>query len=116
VIGYCYNGGKTSVWPGEPAPQWVLPKKFADGPTLTLACDLKAWAAPPGWVIAPHGKGGPAMQGIDPFIDVTKLTTSPQVGAQGGNVLLLDGSVHWKNISQMTNYWAYQGGGYFNMW
>jgi prepilin-type N-terminal cleavage/methylation domain-containing protein len=119
VIGYSYNGGKTALWPGEPAPQWVMPLRFADGPTATLACDLNAWAAPSGgtgWVIAPHCKGGPASRGPDPFLDVSTLTTSPQVGARGGNVLLVDGSVHWKNIEQMTNYWAYQGGGYWNMW
>jgi prepilin-type N-terminal cleavage/methylation domain-containing protein len=119
VIGYSYNGGKIAVWPGEPAPQWVMPEKFSDNPMATLACDLNAWADPvggEGWVVAPHCKGGPASQGADPFLDTTTVTTSIQVGARGGNVLLLDGSVHWKNIEQMTNYWAYQGGSYFNMW
>jgi hypothetical protein len=43
-------------------------------------------------------------------------TTSKSVGAQGGNSLLLDGSVNWKNINQMTNYWASPDGGYWNMW
>ncbi len=48
---------------------------------------------------------------------VTKLTTSADVGAQGGNVLLVSGSVHWKNLRSMTNYWAFQGGPYYyNMW
>ena len=47
---------------------------------------------------------------------VTKKTTSRDVGAAGGNVLLVDGSVHWRNINRMTNYWAYQSGGYWNAW
>jgi len=119
VIGYSYNGGANKPWVGEPAPQWVSPKKFTDSPKLTLACDLNAWAAPvggSGWVIAPHCRGGAARQNGVPFVDVTTLTTSSNVGAQGGNVLLLDGSVHWKSLKLMSNYWAYQSGGYWNAW
>ena len=43
-------------------------------------------------------------------------TTSKALGAQGGNSLLLDGSVHWKRINSMSNYWADPGGNYFNAW
>jgi len=120
VIGYSYNGGHKKPWPGEPAPQWTSPQKFTDNPLLTLACDLNAWAEPSsgsGWVIAPHCRGGAAKDssGI-PFKWVTTLTKSADVGAQGGNVLLLSGSVHWKNIKQMSNYWAFQAGYYWNAW
>jgi hypothetical protein len=39
------------------------------------------------------------------------------VGARGGNELLLDGSVQWRNLKQMTNYAASQfGNGYWNAW
>jgi len=120
VIGYSYNGGHKKPWPGEPAPRWVSPQKLTDDPMLTLACDLNAWADPAtgyGWVIAPHCPRGAATQDGDPFIGgVTKLTTSRKVGAQGGNVLLLSGTVLWKNTRSMTNYWACQFGGYWNMW
>jgi hypothetical protein len=85
-----------------------------------LACDLNQWAEPSGgsgWVIAPHCKGGAATQNGVPFVSVKTLTTSGQIGAQGGNGLLLDGSVHWKNMRQMTNYAASQfGSGYWNAW
>jgi hypothetical protein len=47
---------------------------------------------------------------------ITKKTTSRDVGAAGGNVLLVDGSVHWRNINRMTNHWAYTSGGYWNAW
>jgi prepilin-type N-terminal cleavage/methylation domain-containing protein len=120
VIGYSYNGGHKTPWPGQPGPPWVSPKKLTDGPILVLACDLNQWATPSGgsgWVIAPHCNGGAARQDGIPFLWVTALTTSQQVGARGGNVLLLDGSVHWRNIKQMTNYSASQfGGGYWNAW
>jgi len=120
VIGYSYNAGHKTPWPGQPGPLWVSPQKFTDGPGLTLACDLNQWATPldgSGWVIAPHCSGGAAQQGGSPFLLVTALTNSGQAGARGGNVLLLDGSVQWKNLKQMTNYAASQfGDGYWNAW
>jgi prepilin-type N-terminal cleavage/methylation domain-containing protein len=119
VIGYNYNGGHKKPWAGEPSPKWVSPQRFTDNPNLTLACDLNAWAEPSGgvgWVIAPHCRGGAARENGDPFIWVTKLTLPQQLKAQGGNVLLLGGSVHWKNIRRMTNYWACEAGGYWNAW
>src|ERR1035441_8055322 len=115
VIGYSYNGGHKKPWPGEPWPQWVSPQKFTDSPLLMLACDLNAWAEDI-WVIAPHCTGSAAKQDGVPFLWVTTTTTSREAGARRGNVLLLDGSVHWKNINQMTNYWACQFGGYWNAW
>ncbi len=120
VIGYSYNGGHKTPWPGQPGPAWVSPQKSTDGAALTLACDLNQWAEPSGgegWVIAPHCSGGAAVQSGVPFLWVKTLTTSAQAGARGGNVLLLDGSVHWKNLRQMTNYSASQfGSGYWNAW
>ena len=119
VIGFSYNGGHKKPWNGEPNPKWVSPQKFTDNPQLTLACDLNAWAEPSsggGWVIAPHCQGGAAQSGNTPFLLVSKLTKSSDVGAKGGNVGLLDGSVLWKNLRTMTNYWAFQAGYYWNMW
>ena len=123
VIGYAYNGGhKTDKWAsgGAAGPRWASPQKFTDYPLSVLACDLNQWAQPSGgsgWVIAPHCNGGAARQGSIPFIWNTKLTTSAQAGARGGNELFLDGSVHWLNIKQMTNYAASPyGGAYMNAW
>lgn len=119
VIGYTYNGGHKkppSGWFGEPAP-WVSPQKFTDNPGLTLCADLNAWSPQDRWVVAPHGRGGAIKQAGDPFLLVATPTTSKQMGAQGGNSLLLDGSLNWKNISKMTNYWSSQfGGAYLNAW
>ena len=67
-------------------------------------------------MIAPHCSGGAAIQNGVPFLWVTKLTKPGDVGAQGGSVLLLDGSVHWKKLRTMTNYWAFQAGYYWNAW
>lgn len=119
VIGYSYNGSHkkpATGWPGEPLPRWVSPQKFTDNPGLTLACDLNAWATGDRWVIAPHCRGGAAQQGGNVFLSTPTAATSRQVGARGGNSLLLDGSVNWKSISRMSNYWASPDGGYWNAW
>jgi prepilin-type N-terminal cleavage/methylation domain-containing protein len=119
VIGYNYNGGHKKPWSGEPSPKWESPQRFTDDPMLTLACDLNAYAEPvsgDGWVIAPHGRAGAARQSGTPFLWVKKITKPKDVGAQGGNLLLLDGSVQWRNLARMTNYWAAQGGVYWNAW
>jgi type II secretory pathway pseudopilin PulG len=116
VIGFSYNGGHKKPWSGEPSPQWISPQKFTDNPGLTLACDLNAWATGDLWTIAPHCRGGAAQQAGRPFLYFTTPTTSKAAGAQGGNSLLLDGSVNWKSIGKMTNYWASPDGGYWNAW
>ena len=117
VIGYSYNGGHTTPWTGAAGPRWVSPKKFTDNPLLVLACDLNQWSPQDKWVIAPHCSGGAARQGGDPFLYFDPARTSAQAGARGGNELFLDGSVHWKNIKQMTNYAASPwGNAYMNSW
>jgi prepilin-type N-terminal cleavage/methylation domain-containing protein len=128
VIGYSYNGGANKPWTGEPAPQWISPQKLTDtlpagtpvaANQLTLACDLNAWCQGV-WVMAPHRRSGPLAS--DGSTLVYAATTSSNMGAEGGNVLLLDDSVHWKNISQMHNWWAYSanseanGEPYWNAW
>ena len=116
--GYSYNGACKKPWSGEPNPKWVSPQKLTDSPSslLVLAADLNAWDQEPnGWTLAPHGRGGPIKQKGSVFMSVGGKT-SRQVGAAGGNVGYLDGSVAWKPIAKMTNYWAFQGGIYYNAW
>ena len=118
VIGYSYNGGHKKPWAGEPNP-WPSPQRLTDDPSLVLSADLNAWAEPSGgggWVIAPHGAGGSMKRSKNVFISVSKLTTSRDAGATGGNVLLVDGSVQWRSIQRMTNHWAYTSGTYWNAW
>jgi type II secretory pathway pseudopilin PulG len=117
VIGYAYNGGHKTPWTSATGPRWDSPQKLTDNPMSVLACDLNQWATSDLWTIAPHCNGGAARQGGMPFVYFSKTTTSAQAGARGGNELLLDGSVHWKNISQMTNYAASPyGDAYMNAW
>jgi len=88
---------------------------LTDDPSLSLAADLNAWAEN-AWVIAPHGARGAARRGRDLLIPVSRTTTPKEMGAAGGNVLLVDGSVPWRNLKLMTNHWAANGGTYWNMW
>ena len=117
VIGYAYNGGHTTPWTGAAGPRWDSPRKLTDNPMWVLACDLNQWSPPDKWVIAPHCKGGAARQNGSPFLYFEPFKTSAQAGARGGNELFLDGSVHWRNIKQMSNYVASPyGNGYMNSW
>jgi prepilin-type N-terminal cleavage/methylation domain-containing protein len=117
VIGYAYNGGHKTPWTGAEGPRWDSPQKLTDNPMWVLACDLNQWSPPDKWVIAPHCQGGAARQKGFPFLYFDPFKTSAQAGARGGNELFLDGSVHWKNIKQMTNYAASPyGGAYMNAW
>ena len=117
VIGYAYNGGHKTPWTSAAGPRWNSPQKLTDHPLSVLACDLNQWSPQDLWVIAPHCNGGAARQGGTPFLYFSKPTTSAQAGALGGNELFLDGSVHWKNIKQMTNYAASPyGNAYMNAW
>ena len=59
-------------------------------------------------------RGNPCAQGLD--LTGLSKTIEYDVGALGGNSLLLDGSAGWKSISKMTNYWASPDGGYWNAW
>jgi prepilin-type N-terminal cleavage/methylation domain-containing protein len=117
VIGYAYNGGHKTPWTGAAGPRWNSPQKLTDYPLSVLACDLNQWSPQDLWVIAPHCNGGAARQGSTPLLYVNTPTSSAQAGARGGNELFLDGSVHWRNIKQMTNYAASPyGGAYMNSW
>ena len=92
--------------PAGPSEVVVVADAMADA--VQVAADLLAQAE--------HGPGGAAKDKGIPFLWVAKLTRPQDLRAQGGNVLLLAGSVHWKNLRQMTNYWAAEAGGYWNAW
>jgi len=68
---------------------------------------------------APHAKNGSLLKATDPN-DNTGVggASSAEIGATGGNVGLLDGSVTWKKIQQMyQNYWTWsEDGGHRGAW
>jgi prepilin-type N-terminal cleavage/methylation domain-containing protein len=115
VIGYNYHGGHTNTpWAIESIASkytsniatWVSPQRLTDRSSLVLVSDMNDWSLGDGRTWAPHGKNGPVLHGADESnrSQIFSNPTSAQIGAMGGNVGLLDGSVSWKNIRGMHIY------------
>jgi prepilin-type N-terminal cleavage/methylation domain-containing protein len=115
VIGYNYHGGHTNTpWAAVSgsAATWVSPQRLTDSSSLVLVSDMNDWSPSDGRTWAPHGKNGPILNGTDasnrgvlgPFGGIRQ--SSAKIGAMGGNVGLMDGSVSWRKITQMQ---VYQG-------
>jgi len=114
VIGYNYHGGHTNTpWPAVAGNTWISPRRLTDDPSLVLISDMNDWARDMGQTFAPHGKNGSILNNGDPS-NLGSGLTSAQVGAAGGNVGLLDGSVEWIPVRKMRIYtgssqWGDQG-------
>jgi prepilin-type N-terminal cleavage/methylation domain-containing protein len=117
VIGYNYLGGHTKTpWPALPdySAVWVSPQNLSENPSLALVTDLNDWSPAEGKTFAPHGKTGPVFRGKDFANEDARGVASEAVGAQGGNVGRVDGSLTWKPVKQMKVYsgslkWAEAG-------
>lgn len=119
VIGYNYHGGHTNTpWPPLPGQSavWKSPQRTTEDPSLVLVSDMNDWSPGYGQSFAPHGKGGPVLQGGDPSNPQAGGKSSAEIGGQGGNVGLLDGSVSWKHIRQMRIYRGSQQWGMSGCW
>jgi prepilin-type N-terminal cleavage/methylation domain-containing protein len=121
VIGYNYLGGHTNTpWPRFHEFQgWLSPQHTTDDPSLVLVTDLNDWSPGYGKSFAPHGSGGPILKEGDFSNPSADGASSAAIGAVGGNVGLLDGSVNWKPIGDMKPYrgsrlWG--SGGCFAVW
>ena len=111
VIGYNYHGGHTNTpWkklsdlPQHPGRNstWISPLRLTEDPALVLVSDMNDWAIPYGQAFAPHGQNGPILNGGPNNLGSGK--TSIEIGAAGGNVGLLDGSVSWIPVNKMLIY------------
>jgi len=107
VIGYNYHGGHTNTpWAALPGrtETWISPLRLTDPSTLVLLSDLNDWSPGYGKTFAPHGRGGPILVGGDYSNTNLAGSSSLTIGATGGNVALLDGSVSWKEARRMGIY------------
>jgi len=121
VIGYNYHGGHIKTpWPAVVGSNtWSSPQKLTEDSSLVLVSDLNDWSPSYGKTFAPHGKGGPILLGSDFSNPGATGHSSLDIGAVGGNVGLLDGSVSWKNAGLMRVYRGSQqwgNGGCWAMW
>jgi prepilin-type N-terminal cleavage/methylation domain-containing protein len=124
AIGYHYLGGHSGT-PWAPVAgstnQWISPQKTTDEPTLVLVADLNVYAYSYQRILAPHGPRGPIVKD-DAYFDANDAAyhqTPRTIGAQGGNVALLDGSVAWRDIQRMQTYRAshlWDADGAFGNW
>jgi type II secretory pathway pseudopilin PulG len=118
VVGYNYHGGHLNTpWPPLVASNvWVSPQRLTENAGLVLLSDMNDWS--PGYkqTFAPHTKGGPKLKGAETADPNPGGETSAELGAIGGNLGLLDGSVSWKPIKQMLIYRGSQQWGDDGCW
>ncbi len=108
VIGYNYLGGHANTpWPllpgGEP---WYSPQKATDistnvGPTSPLLTDMNDWSPGYGGTVVPHGANGARQSNGDFSNGTASGASAAALGATGGNIGNLDGSVTWQQIKKM---------------
>src|SRR5207248_3574778 len=95
VIGYNYHGGHINTpWPALVGTNtWISPQRLTDDPSLVLVSEMNDWSPGYGQTFAPHGKNGTILSGGDYSNPGAAGASSADIGAVGGNVGLLDGSV-----------------------
>jgi len=118
VIGYNYHGGHSQTpWPPLVASNtWVSPQKLTENSGLVLISDLNDWSPGYGKTFAPHGRNGPILRAGDYSNPGVGGVSSLAIGAVGGNLGLLDGSVSWKNAQHMKVYRGSQQWGNNGCW
>jgi len=99
LIGYQYLGDAV-VPPLYQQYPWISPLKLSQSGTNTILADANHWGDD-GFKVAPHTKSGSILQNDSSFTRTLPGRTAADVGAQGGNVGSLDGSVVWKTMKQM---------------
>jgi prepilin-type N-terminal cleavage/methylation domain-containing protein len=111
LIGYQYLGDAV-VPPDYRQYPWFSPTRLTDSGTNTILADANHWGED-GFKAAPHTKHGTILERNSSFTRNLKGRTAADVGAEGGNVGALDGSVTWKNIRQMG---VHQASSYVYYW
>jgi prepilin-type N-terminal cleavage/methylation domain-containing protein len=97
VIGYNYLGGHQTV---PAAFSWKSPQKISDRGSLALWCDLNDWSPQDRWTIVSHR----TLSAAGFFYGADGGKNPKYYKAAGGHVAFLDGSVAWKNLSDMKPY------------
>jgi len=118
VIGYNYHGGHTNTpWPAIAGTNtWTSPQRLTDDPNLVLVSEMNDWSPGYGQTFAPHGRNGTILSGGDYSNTGAYGASSADIGAVGGNIGLLDGSVAWKPVSEMRTYRGSQMWGNDGCW
>ncbi|HOX01436.1 MAG TPA: prepilin-type N-terminal cleavage/methylation domain-containing protein [Candidatus Paceibacterota bacterium] len=113
LVGYNYLGdANMSQWAATAPDYWQSPRRTSESGTNYIIADANHWGG--GLVMAPHGKTGPCNRNGATFIRTTSSETPESIGAAGGNIGRLDGSVGWVGLRQMqkrraSSYTLYYG-------
>ncbi|MHC5082668.1 MAG: prepilin-type N-terminal cleavage/methylation domain-containing protein [Planctomycetota bacterium] len=118
LIGYNYLAGFLTdpdmYLPQSAEALWVSPDESSDSGRLEIITELNTWSSEDGGVtFAPHGKRGPIHEGGDSRNRSHNGVPSEDIGAVGGNIGYLDGSVKWKRMEDMKIHYGY---GVFASW
>ena len=124
AVGYHFLGGHRGT-PWDPPPgttnRWISPQKTDADPALPLVADLNIYCYSFQRILAPHTLHGPIVREDNYFAanDGAINETPVNIGGQGGNVALLDGSAAWRPMRKMKPYrashlWAADGS--FGYW
>jgi prepilin-type N-terminal cleavage/methylation domain-containing protein len=109
VLGYNYLGGHLGTpWERTDfiSEQWVSPRKITDDPQLVVLTDLNEWSLAEQMCLVSHSPNGSKTKVSEGSLgDNPRNSFDPiRLGAAGGNVAWLNGSVRWKAISKMKFY------------
>lgn len=121
AIGFHYLGGHSNTpWTAaRPATAaWISPQRSAEDPTLVLVADLNVFCHPYLRNLTPHAASGPVIREESYYEenDNAPNESCADIGARGGNVGRVDGSVAWKGIREMKIYRASQKYDTYGMW
>jgi prepilin-type N-terminal cleavage/methylation domain-containing protein len=122
VIGYNYLGGhKGTPWPllGLANAEWVSPQRSYEAGSTPIVTELNAWSTDEMMTFAPHGARGAILESGHSGNQSFEGAPSEQIGAVGGHIGCLDGSVYWKHIRDMKIYRGsrhWDEGGCFTTW
>jgi len=124
AIGYHYLGGQANTpWPplAGITNTWISPQKSSEAPSLLLLADLNVYSYGFQRILAPHTANSYGIREEKHFEENPGYfeQTPIDIGAKGGQVARLDGSVSWKDIRQMRAYRAsqlWEDQGAFGVW
>jgi len=118
LIGYNYLGNADPGSASEKGVDFVVsPRKLTDDSSITLLADANYWGGADKLKLAPHTISGAALANASSITRNLPGKSSADLGAVGGNVCTLDGSINWKNIGSMHTYHALGADpSYFGNW
>jgi prepilin-type N-terminal cleavage/methylation domain-containing protein len=115
LIGYQYLGD--AVPTGHTPYKWLSPTRTSQSSSnlITIIADANHWGDD-NFKVAPHTRNGSALQVNSSFTRDLRGRTPRDLGAEGGNVGTLDGSVAWKAVSKMVTNQASSYTFYWGNW